>query len=555
MLTDKKTLNHIISAFLFLAIIIAITGGTTLNIYKIKINLLSTSVWFSLTTLTILIYLRSNNDLPIVIIKIKSLLDKFQRIPHINFTVFITLVTCLTLTHYFKHIGLETHGFDMTFVQNSIANFYTNSKLLHCSICLNNSYLGEHISYSLLLLVPFEIFFKSDFVLFFVQSFLLLFPVYYLSKNYLIKYNLFWPLIAALGIQSFRSNFTWDFREDIIAYFAIIFFLISLNKNHKTKSFLFLAIALLSKEQISILIISFIPVYFFDSTFPGSKKNKMIISVILFSISLAYAYFTFSTLIPGYTLGSEKASPLAYRFGEYGNTSKEIIVNIISTPKTWFELILRTFSKGSLKYIFSFLPFFYTLYKKPIWALPILPTIFFNLIGLPEQRMQIFHYDLTIYCFLFFLIAITYRNISSRRILVLTFFAAFCLSGKWPLANINIPNLRDFTNYKFIQSITKDSIATTAKLSAQFVRKKEIYIINDEVFYNTSISSSNVQIIDRLNRSHQKNKLKPVNSKYLFLNKTKGLGLWFYVNEPKNIIKESLKSDFILVKNFSKLNL
>jgi hypothetical protein len=541
--------NKAVCVILVIATVISLTGGFSIESELGKIRLKSASAWFVFATCLSLIYYLKQKSLPIVLIDLHKKISAIKISRKNTLFTIGSIVIYLTIAHYLKHLSFNTHGFDMTFVQNSISNPFGQSGLLSCTVCLNSSYMGEHISPSLLILSPIDFIFKSDFIMFLTQTIILLLPVIILIRNYFSRKFFIYALIGFLSIQSYRNNFIWDLREDIIAFTSIILFLIFLEKRKIILTILFFIISIISKEQVGILMVFFLPVYLLDPIFKGSFKDKAPVFATLTFLCIGWSYVTFAHLMPYFTMGKTFDSPLAYRFGDYGSTSKEIMKNILFNHKAWIDIIGKTFNFGSLKYLFSFTPFAYFLYKKPLWLLPIVPSLIFNMIGVTGQRMLIFHYDLTILCFLFYGISWLFKNSPNKKPFVYSMIIALCISGKWTYGRIKLPTVDQIKDYFYITNLKQENIATSLKTSALIARKKRIFILPESISNQKSSEFNEKNILGTLRSTHQKNKIKPISSNYYLVRNSSKVHQWYKKKFSEYIVDYSPSKEFVLIKN------
>lgn len=378
-----------------------------------------------------------------------------------NSLLYITLVFIIifTIVHSFKHLSFHTHGYDMAFVNQSLFKMF-RPKLLSCDICLNNTYFGEHISWGFLLFAPIAIL-KSNYALFLVQSFLILFPIFIFLNSKKISppriYSLMIFLII-LSSRSLRNSLIWDLREDDLTFFFLCLMLLSYY-NRKIYFFLvFLLGALLCKENVSLVTFGFGVYTFFDKDL--LKKERIFFTTLTIAISLAYLFLTFGYFIPKYTAGHQSEQVILMRFGKYGITPKEVISNMITTPSIWWDLIKNNlFTIDRIKYIFLLLlPFIYFILQDLIILIPISIGLLMNILpNSSTQRMMIFHYDLIILPFCIYALLKMVKKIEERK-LKFIFIISLSISGTWPIYYLKtfLPTLNDIANNQFLYNETKN---------------------------------------------------------------------------------------------------
>lgn len=467
-------------ALLLLLAIQIIFGGFYIPMGAKSLSLVKTDVPGILFLLTLIPYLLKKETSKSILF----LENLYQKLTNLKNPVKVTLIFIIgllilfTLIHSMKHLSFKTHGYDMAFVNQSI--FYPFGKnLLNCDVCLNKTYFGEHISWIFFILSPL-VFFKSNYILFFVQSLTLLFPIYffirYVSDESNKKYALI-LLIIFLTSRTFKNNFYWDLREDNFTFLFLSLMLISYHLRNFKAYILSLFASLICKENVSLVTLFFSFYIFLDNSIPKNEKLKFTLTTIILSIT--YLIITFGYFIPQFTIGKQSEQVILLRFGKYGKTPKDVLINMITTPSIWWELIKNNlFTIDRIKYVLVLgLPFFYFIKKDLKILFPILVGLSMNLLPeLNSQRMMIFHYDLIILPFLFY-VTVNGFNQSNDKIKKTILLVSICLSGSWPLANFKeyFPDLNDIKNSYFLSKLDDSKIiASNFALLSHFTDRKTI---------------------------------------------------------------------------------
>ncbi|MDO9027247.1 MAG: DUF2079 domain-containing protein, partial [Candidatus Roizmanbacteria bacterium] len=235
--------------------------------------------------------------------------------------------------------------------------------------------------------------------------------------------------------------------------FALYFNLVNKNKLY----FLFIFLALLTKEHVGLVVI-FLGLYLI---FVKKRKKIGIITAIL---GLIFFVSTIYFIIP-YFRGTEHFA-LRY-FEDFGDSPSSIFINFFKHPL----VVIRTVFKLEVFNYLSrmILPLFYSVFS-PFSFLITLPEWAINILSINSNMRSIFfHYNSIIVSFLFYSLILGYKNfyqIVKNKKLQVTFFAVFIFLN---LRSIYLYNpvpyfVKQPVNYRETDSITKKSLETWTKI-------------------------------------------------------------------------------------------
>lgn len=454
------------------------------------------------------------------------------------------------IVHCFKHLSFNTHAFDVAFIHQPLFYPLTNG-FLHCSLCNNQTYFGEHLSYIFYFLAPVTSLLKSDFFIFSLQTFFLAFPIYFIIKNLFKDFKQRYWILAFVLIflhKSFRHTFLWDFREDAMAFFFLSLSLYFLILKSHSKFILLLFLTYLCKENYAFIGFPLILVVLLDS----ESKNKTKLAMTICLLSLVMILINFKIAFPYFQSGIEKQNVLVARLGAFGQTPNEILVNLLTKPSSWWTILSEyLFEKSRMKYTLTLLiPGMYFFIKSPLWLIPAAAGIFMNLLSSTnEQRMMIFHYDLIIWPFLIISLVLGLKKrLEENRIhrlgLAFTLVATLLVSGQWNEYKLFTywPDQEQVSDFKFLHGLScKDVIAADLKTLAHINHCSEFRILNDE-------SNVFVEFKEKNSIPDYRSKLKTTDAKMILLNKNVSNQQILYTELIKNGWKEhSASSSYTLL--------
>lgn len=340
-----------------------------------------------------------------------------------------------------RHYTFETTFFDMTCV-NPPLFFPFEPRFFHCSVCRNGTQFAEHILWSL---VPFSLifqFFKSDVLIMIFKAVCIFVPTYFFIKKGPLRERPsfgFWAFALLMLSLPFKANFSWDFREDHLAFGFVLLSLLMLYQGRAFWAFVMIVLIAFTKENLPISTLFYFVPILWAKEIPFSKKRRFLLAGSVVVFSLIYTILVFKVFIPHFMEGSESRNNILLRFPGMGNTMEEFFSNMIHHPIQFiFAFLSRLSLADTVKYLsFLLLPFLMG-YRAWIWTAPAWPQIAANiLVDHPIQRMMIHHYDIVIIAFLFAALcfAMAKQEFKESR-LVWGLLIALTVAGRGPLIEV-----------------------------------------------------------------------------------------------------------------------
>lgn len=460
-----KLIDKLLILLFSLMIFIFFTGGFIIRIGKAKIEFASMGAWaiVALLLAAILALIFKRTDLISFKLYDRVLSKLSQTKTFYYLLLFFVLI--FIIGHFFRHWSVNTDGADVSFVNQSLAYLFSDIPF-KCDLCLNKTFLGEHLAFTFYLLSFFS-WIKSDELIIVFQILFSLSSIYYFITQGPIKFNKsLWAVlfICILGHITLKNALFWDFREDHLGMgFYLIFITLFFNKRFKL-SYVFFLLTLLSKENFSFILIFFPLIIMLEPQLQLTKFQRYFFSFILIFTCLAWIFLTFKILLPYFNKGIESGNNIVSRFPELGKTPKEVILCFISKPILVIDLLKkRLLHASTFKYVSTLIfPFLFFTYKRWYWLLATIPVLMMNLLSFNfDQRMLIFHYDLMMFPLLIFPLAIEFKTlrINSKKIFW-GILIVFVFSSKWPTFFVfkYLPSMSDIKNISFFNNIPNTGI-------------------------------------------------------------------------------------------------
>ncbi|MFA6410027.1 MAG: DUF2079 domain-containing protein [Candidatus Buchananbacteria bacterium] len=288
--------------------------------------------------------------------KIKFFIGHYDKsivtIVAIAYFVFFSLA-CLWKYYNFGYNALDLAIINQVFFNTANGNIFGLS--IHPP-----TYLGDHFSPIIFLLLPFYYFFAKPETLLILQTLALtlcVWPIYLIAKQALGKN---WAVFFALAwlINPFVQNINL-FETSFLPY-AVFLLLWTFYFYQKQKFIPFLIFAFLSllvREDVALVILMFGPIAILEK-----RKIKWWLSAILISAF----YFILALKITAFFSPSQNYKFLVY-YSWLGQTPLEIIKNIIFKP---YLPLFHLFSVGNWEMFLGFLlPFIFLPLIAPIYLL------------------------------------------------------------------------------------------------------------------------------------------------------------------------------------------
>lgn len=343
------------------------------NIFKVII--------FSL--LVFLILRRTNFE------KFKKITEKYSN--YILFSLIFLYIIVFSTLSILKHNNFNTNCYDLaSYIQPIYQTLKGN--FLYCSH-EGKIYLGVHTSFSLLLFVPFYFIYPSPYLILFLQSVILAtgaIPVYLIAKEKL-KNNTLSLIFSFLYLIYPPLHYInlYDFHPDILVIPSFLFAFYFMQKQDYFKMCIFLLIAFLTKEQMSLITFIFgIYILIFH--------KKYILGSMISLVSLVWFFTSVFYIIP-YFAGGVYQHFSGYNY--LGETFSDKIKTIFTQPIFLAKNLLTPVKIGYI--ILIFLPLCFLSFLS-LYILFSFPTFAINLLSNTIQHNSIFfQYTASIIPFLF----------------------------------------------------------------------------------------------------------------------------------------------------------
>ncbi|MBG58953.1 MAG: hypothetical protein CMJ16_00700 [Peredibacter sp.] len=457
---------------LYLIALLIVLGGSVFEIAGAKIEIGSVTVW---AILAIFIYLpmwkrnpHLRSDLTKIYTKLFSFSPKKARI-YILFFIGLSLIA-----HLFKHWSFNTHGYDISYVYQALFH-PLRGPFFPSDFAPSGTALGEHLLFSLILITPITAFLHSDEFIVLIQHLTVMLGLYYLVfKSFMRNTPQFWAYSAFLflSFKTLRASLVWNFREDIFIFTGLALFIYCIANRYLLRGLIFAILLLITKESVC-LILPFVAIpIVFDRDL--EIKHSKLLAITLVALSGIYFIVGYKFLLPHFAAG-KMTSPFLVRFGDWGNSPSEVVINLITSPPVWWDAFKRLMAPFNIKYYLALLlPTLIIIGKNKralLWLFPGIMGILMNAItGYKSQTSMSYHYDLIVLPFIFTSISIAlidYRDIFQKRLVWAMIFAV-TLSGRWPGFYINkfMISSEDLSAQRIVNSLDTKLIAGN-RMSAQ----------------------------------------------------------------------------------------
>lgn len=439
----NSALISVLNGFFVYILFLITTGGTILKFGKAKIEFSTVDLWglvFALILGAAWKWDRARFLKSWPVLAYRWAMDP-KNASRWMWRVCVFFFALIFFAHGVKHLSFETHLWDMVPVHQGLFNPWATSKTqaFACDACIGLSSLGEHLSFSFFLLAPLTGLFKSDTLIFLLQTAVLALPLYLAIREKLeAKYWLV-ALAILLSQRTLRNAGIWDFREDDLAYLGLFLMIIGFSRKNLFLLFSAMALALFSKENIFAVTLVFSVPVLLSKESGWDRRTRIQLAAAIALISLIYGWLAFKVWIPHFAGPAAGQHPVAGRLAGLGKSPSEILINFFIEPGRLFSVIGQmVFQAEALKYlVFLFAPvaLFFRSKESWIWLVPASAGIAMNLLSSAStQRMLQFHYDLIIVPFLSWAALIGMKEASKAKkpLWVVGLLIALCFSGRWP---------------------------------------------------------------------------------------------------------------------------
>ncbi|MFC1668095.1 DUF2079 domain-containing protein [Chlamydiota bacterium] len=291
-----------------------------------------------------------------------------------------------------RHFSLCSNAYDLGLFNQLLWNS-VHGNFLISSLKGNLSYLTDHFSPIVVVLIPFYWFFQTPVTLLIFQTVSMTVSgilVYFISKK--VTNNTVCSIAWLVVFYSFlpvRMINIFDFHPVSLSIpFLLGAFLFYLN-NKKIVMILFLVLASFCKEEVA-LILTFFGVYVFFK----NKEQKRGIFIVFYAVLI----FILGVVILPALLG--KSYVYFNRFSYLGNSVSSILINSFTHPQ---RIIFKLCSFSTLRYVVRLLaPLAFLPLLSPVLLLMCFPTFIINMLSTFDAQNSIYyHYVSGIIPFLF----------------------------------------------------------------------------------------------------------------------------------------------------------
>lgn len=335
----------------------------------------------------------------------KILKDKFQIILALFIITFIVVFSYLSVKRY---LTLNSYYYDLG-IMNQVVDNTSRGWFLEMSnqqLLKNANRMAIHFDPILAAFAPFYLLYRDPSVLLVAQAAIVglgALAVYLIGVNVLRKKPIS-LLFAVSYLMYFQIQRVVLFDFHAVAL-ATTFMLFAFYFNLAKKNFwyfLFLVLALLTKEHVGMVV-----ALFGAYLFLVKKEKKTGLATAL----LGGVFFVVSVYVIIPYFRNESHFALKY-FETLGDSPSKVMVNVLIRPKYVLGMIL---GQDSINYVARLItPVFYAVFS-PLSLLVALPEWAINTISINgNMRAYYFHYSSLIIPVLFYNLILGYRNFSAR---------------------------------------------------------------------------------------------------------------------------------------------
>lgn len=320
-----------------------------------------------------------------------------------------------------RHLSFHSHGADLGIYTQVIYNT-TAGNFMDSSLDGVN-YLGKHVILSTLLLVPFYKLFPSPLTILILQAFFLALGAValYALANHVFQRKVFGVLFAFLYLMSTPLHYItlYDFHPDIFSTAPFLFAFYFLTVKKKLPYYLFLIVAILSKEQMSLIGFMF---GLYQIFFARERVEGFIVCLLC----VLWFYLCIFVIVPHFL---QKPFFFFEAYDYLGATFSERVHTLVFRPLYVLQHVL---TPVKIAYVFlllfplAFLPVF----RPAVFALA-LPTLAINLLGSKEHihyHSIFFQYNCSILPFLYISLVYSMSFLKQKKSTWLFPSAVFILS-------------------------------------------------------------------------------------------------------------------------------
>ena len=311
----------------------------------------------------------------------------------ILFLIALVYIIIISITALARHNAFRTNAWDLSIYSQSLYTTFNHGKLLYytCELPGNpaGSLFGIHFSPFLFLLVPIYGIFQNPITLLVLRPIVIslgLIPLYWILREQFpnskiliffiaIIYVIYPPITAPL------SNFDVEVFLPALFLFAIHY----LRKGKLVKTYVFVILALMTNEFVPLIIMS-MALYFvlwqrkdiLDGLLSKRLSKNAIFAILLLVTSVAW-FLSASAVISNV---NPNALSTKWEWGEFGNSPREIVTNVLTNPIKTIEVFLRD-GQNKFLYITSlFGPLVFLSFLDPVTLIMTLPWLGASLLSI-----------------------------------------------------------------------------------------------------------------------------------------------------------------------------
>ncbi|MFW9998291.1 MAG: DUF2079 domain-containing protein [Candidatus Odinarchaeota archaeon] len=288
----------------------------------------------------------------------------------------------MSIRSILRHISYNTQAFDLGIFDQLLWNT-VHGEGLYSSILGDLHFFGEHVSPILLLLAPLYWIYADPNLLLILQSCALAsgaFPVYWLARKKL-ESNQLALLFSLLYLyyQPLKNVNLCDFHPVALATPLLLFAFFYLDQEKYLLFGFFLTLALLCKEEISLIVFIF-------GVYIAITRKKKTLGLVLSVVGLAIFALDIWVIIPFYGKNSFR---FVTRYGYLGQSIPEMIQTLFLHP---MYVMKHVFIPEKLEYFLeTFGPVGFLSFLSPLHVLLGAPTFFQNILSDFPLQYSIHH--------------------------------------------------------------------------------------------------------------------------------------------------------------------
>jgi len=387
--TIIKVLDILLILYFILLLVIIIGGGFSFSLLGLKVkahtlkNPSITFVFLLILRKIINVKERFRDFLLVKLLqRLIKLLERAANQPSLLYVFMAGYALLMSITTVLRHISYNTQAYDLGIFDQVLWNA-AHGNLLYSSILGGRHFFSEHISPILFLLAPLYWIYADPKVLLIVQSCVLAtgaIPIYWLARKKLASNQL--ALIFSsiyLCYQPLRNVNLGDFHPIALTTPLLLFAFFYLDQKKYLIFGLFLMLAVLCKEEISLIVFIF-GVYLAIA----QKKRKLGIMVSL--LGIAIFALDIWVIIPYYRRDS---FAFVTRYSYLGDSIPEIIKTLLLHP---VYVIKHVFIPKKIEYFVEvFGPTGFLSFLSPSHLLLAVPTFFQNVLSDFHSQYSIYY--------------------------------------------------------------------------------------------------------------------------------------------------------------------